>query len=104
MPGHSYSGTTAELTRKSSGREKGTLERVPLVAKTVAGLDAKGGAATAGALDGGVLELEAGGFEGLDVVDDTVGEVHGGGGVEEDLEVVELVDLVHHAALVLEGH
>lgn len=48
-------------------------------------LDTEGGAATAGALDCGVLELEAGGLESLDVVDRAVDQVHGRGCVDEDL-------------------
>src|SRR6201996_4674869 len=67
-------------------------------------LDRERGAATAGALDLGVLELEAGGLEGLDVVDGAAVQIHGAGGVDEDLQVAELDDLVHHAGLVLKAH
>ena len=67
-------------------------------------LNAEGGAAAASALDVGVFELEAGGFEGFDVVNDAVIEVHQAGGVNIDLEAVVGEDLVHHAGLVFEGH
>src|SRR5579872_3741538 len=67
-------------------------------------LDAEAGSAAAGGLYLGIFELEAGGLEGLDVVDGAAVEVHGGGGVDEDLEVVEADDLVHHAGGVLKAH
>ncbi len=67
-------------------------------------LDAEAGAAAAGGFDLGVFELEAGGFEGLDVVHRAAVQVHGAGGVDEDLKVFEADDLVHHAGGVLKGH
>src|ERR1017187_9434667 len=60
------------------------------------GLDAEARSAAAGALYRGVLELEAGGFQSLHVVDGAVLQVHRGGRVQEHLQVIELVHLVHH--------
>ena len=69
------------------------------------GLDAEGGAAAAGALDVGIVELEAGAFEGLDVIDGDAVEVHFAHLVDEDFEAVEFVDVVGaFVDLAFEGH
>src|ERR1700679_3333862 len=67
-------------------------------------LDREGGAAAAGGLDLRILKLEACCFESFNVVDDAAIEVHERSGIDIDIEIVELEDLVHHAALILEGH
>src|SRR6185437_17139308 len=61
-------------------------------------------AAAAGGLDLRVFELEAGRFESLEIVDGAALKVHERGSVNEDLEVAEAVNLVHHARLIFEGH
>ncbi len=48
-------------------------------------LDAERRTAAAGGLHIRIFELEAGAFEGLDVIDDASLEVHHGSGVDEDL-------------------
>src|SRR5665213_2396512 len=67
-------------------------------------LYAEGRSAAARALHIRILELEAGRFEGFDVVDYAAVQVHQRGRVDKNLEAVVGEDLVHHAALVFEGH
>src|SRR5689334_6619085 len=68
------------------------------------GLDTEARSASAGRLHRSVLELETGGLERLHIINSTVDQVHRGGGVNKDLQIVELVNLVHHSSLVLERH
>ena len=65
-----------------------------IVDELAAGLDAEGGAAAAGALDVGIVELEAGALEGLDVIDGDAVKVHFAHLIDEDFEAVEFVDVV----------
>ena len=67
-------------------------------------LHAEGGAAAAGRLHLGVVELEAGRFQRFDVVHRTAVQVHQRSGIYKYLQVLEAEDLVHHAALVFESH
>src|ERR1700686_5829523 len=63
-------------------------------------LNAEGAAAAAGALDVGVVELEAGAFEGLDVVDFHALKGHGAHLVDGNLQAVEIHDLIGIVGLV----
>src|SRR5580700_6786210 len=67
-------------------------------------LDAEGAAAAAGALDVGVVELEAGAFEGLDVVDFHSLKVHGAHLVDGNLQAVEIHDFIGVVGLVFKRH
>jgi hypothetical protein len=68
-------------------------------------LDAEGAAAAAGGLDVRVVELEAGAFDALDVVNGDAIEIHFAHLVHEDFEAVEFVYVVAgFVDLVLEGH
>src|ERR1039458_10172680 len=78
---------------------KGAHARAPLTADTQPKLNAEAGSAAAGALDRGVLELEARSLECLHVVHGAILQIHRGGRVQEHLQVIVLVDLVHHAGL-----
>ena len=69
------------------------------------GLDAEGGAAAAGALDVGIIELEAGAFDGFDVIDGDAVEVHFAHLVNEDFKAVEFVHIITgFVDLIFEGH
>src|SRR5580698_8854963 len=67
-------------------------------------LHAEARTAAAGALYLGVLKLEAGSLEGLYIVHRAAVQVHRAGRVDEDLEVLETNDLIHHAGGVLKRH
>src|ERR1700687_5506648 len=67
-------------------------------------LDAEGAAAAAGAFDVGVVEFEAGAFEGFDIVDLDAFEIHGAHLVNSDLEAVELGDFVGVVGLIFKRH
>ena len=67
-------------------------------------LGAEGAAAAAGALDVGVIELEAGAFDGFDVVDLDAIEVHGTHLIDGDLQAVEIENLIGVAGRVLKRH
>src|ERR1700722_431030 len=90
--------SNAKKASPSGGAFSAVTDRGGLV------LNVKRGAAPAGALDRWVIELEPGRFQGLDVIDDAAVEVHQRGGVDKDLQIVELEDLVHRARLVLKRH
>src|SRR5271157_694496 len=68
------------------------------------GLDAEGAAAAAGALDVGVVELEAGTFEGFDVVNFHALEIHRTHLVHGDFQAVEIDDFVGIVGLVFKCH
>src|SRR6185437_12505276 len=69
------------------------------------GLDAEGGAAAAGAFHVGIIELEAGAFDGFDVVDGNAVEVHLAHLIDEDFEAVKFVNIVAgFVDLILESH
>src|SRR5258708_26555573 len=85
-------------------RKKGSEEWRSHSASLSEELDVKGGAAPAGALDCRVVELEPSRLQGLNVIDHAAIEVHQRGGIDKDLQIVELEDLVHHARLVLKRH
>src|SRR5579863_10375855 len=68
-------------------------------------LDAEGGAAAAGALDVRIIELEAGAFDGFDVVNGDAVEIHFAHLVDEDFKAVEFVDIIAgFVYLIFEGH
>ena len=67
-------------------------------------LDAEGAAAAAGALDVGIIELEAGTFESFDVIDFHAIEIHGAHLVDSDLEAVEVHDFVGLVGLIFKRH
>ena len=67
-------------------------------------LDAEGAAATAGALDVGIIELEAGTLESFDVVDFHAIEIHGTHLVDSDLEAIEVRDFIGLVGLIFERH
>src|ERR1700722_1920851 len=104
MDGEDAARKQAADAMRGSGEGKATRTESGWLSSATKRLDAEAGATAAGAFDRGVLELEAGGFEGLDVIDHAAIQVHGAGGVDEDFEVVELEHLVHHSGLVLKRH
>ena len=67
-------------------------------------LDAEGAAAAAGALDVGVVELETGAFDGLDVIDLDAVEVHLAHLVDQNLEALEFVHVVRGILGVVKSH
>ena len=67
-------------------------------------LHAEGTAAAAGALDVGVVELEASAFESFDVVDFDTIKIHRTHLVNGDLEAIEVHDLVVFIGLILKRH
>ena len=73
-------------------------------AKIAAHLNAERAAAAASALDVRVVELEAGAFQCLDVIDGDALEVHLAHLVDQHLEAIELVDIVGGIFLVLKSH
>src|ERR1700722_19065845 len=85
-------------------RKKGSAAWRSPSARLSEELDVKGRTAPAGALDRRVVELEPGRLQGLNVIDHAAIEVHQRGGIDKDLQIVELEDLVHHARLVLKRH
>src|SRR5580700_10807368 len=85
-------------------RKKGSAAWRSPSARLSEELDVKGRAAPAGALDCRVVELEPSRLQGFNVIDHAAIEVHQRGGIDKDLQIIELEDLVHHACLVLKGH
>ena len=67
-------------------------------------LDAEGTAAAARALHVRVIELEAGTFESLDVVDLHSIQVHGTHLIDSDFESIEVHDFVGLVGLILKRH
>src|SRR5882724_6681013 len=67
-------------------------------------LDAEGTAAPAGALHIGIVELESGAFNRLDVIDLDSIQIHGTHLVDRNLQPIELKNLVRIAGLILKCH
>lgn len=68
-------------------------------------LDAEGAAAAAGAFHVGIVEFEAGAFDGFDVVDGNAVEIHLAHLIDEDFETVKFVNIVAgFVDLVFESH
>ena len=67
-------------------------------------LDAERAAATAGALDIRIVELEARSLERLDIVNRDIFKVHLAHLVDQDLKPIELVDIVRGILLIFKGH
>src|ERR1700722_17318806 len=62
------------------------------------------GAATAGALNVRILELESSAFQSLNVINVRAAQIHQRSGVNVHLQTFEVEYLVHHAGAVLESH
>src|SRR5579872_7456647 len=67
-------------------------------------LHAERRSAAAGALHVRIFKLKAGPLEGLDIIDNTVVQVHQRGCVHIDLEPVHVEHLIHHTRAVFERH
>ena len=68
------------------------------------GFRAEGTAAATSGLDLGVVELEAGAFQRLDIIDFSAIKVEHAGGIDENLQISKLICLVEHAGLGFESH
>lgn len=87
--------------KKAFGKRAERLE----IHDNAAGLNAEGGAAAAGALDVGIVELESGAFDGFDIVDGDAVEIHLAHLVDKDFQAVKFIDVVAaFIDLVLKSH